>query len=279
MEIDQLPTTPTRCSTLKDLLPAPWELLKELPAAGAFNDGIFLVRHAKTKDQAALKVNAFQTPPDADFLSQLHHKNITKYIGTISLGEFGFGILMEFCDEGDLKDYCGQQTEIPEDFIWHVFESVADALSYCYDGPEDAKYWRPILHNDIRPANVFLSSKSQSGEVLNAKYPRVVLGDFGLASHPSNYDSEYDGDEEYDEAAMLCSYSVQRDVCVLGRMIDSWDHKGEGYWPRCRGDKVSPYSKQLKELTGACQKANSMQRPLPNELLRMIRDARCARRQ
>jgi serine/threonine protein kinase len=91
------------------------------------------------------------------------------------------------------KDYDGPTpaTALPEEFLWHVFMSLVQALVYLRTGSTDpydirpVPGWVPILHRDIKPANVFLrpasvatASTSRSSKV---QQPVVALGDFGLA--------------------------------------------------------------------------------------------------
>ncbi|CAL8584530.1 hypothetical protein XPA_010121 [Xanthoria parietina] len=97
---------------------------------------------------------------------------------------------MEYCDGGDLvtfeEHHVLNHTLIPEGFLWHTLTSLTSALAFLHTGvdrsdPDRPKppNWRPILHRDIKPDNVFLKLPARPS---NTKYPTLVLGDFGLAT-------------------------------------------------------------------------------------------------
>jgi serine/threonine protein kinase len=110
---------------------------------------------------------------------------------------------MEYCDGGDLWDLNNQcikhGVRIPKSLITHIFSSLSAALAYLHHGliltssgslerkyiPNATNHWQPILHNDIKPENVFLRwplipSASAS------TYPDIVLADFGAAGVESH---------------------------------------------------------------------------------------------
>jgi hypothetical protein len=83
---------------------------------------------------------------------------------------------MEHCDGGDLWDLNNQcikhGVRIPESLATHIFSSLSAALAYLHHGLiltssgflerkyPDTKYrWQPILHNDIKPENIFLRNE------------------------------------------------------------------------------------------------------------------------
>ena len=84
--------------------------------------------------------------------------------------------ILEYCDSGSLdqkiEDLRRYRHSISETFAWHVLLGLAKALSFLHYGvPGDA-----ILHLDIKPQNVLLSTDGRSGSL-----PRVILADFGCA--------------------------------------------------------------------------------------------------
>ncbi|KAL8734085.1 MAG: hypothetical protein Q9181_003330 [Wetmoreana brouardii] len=90
--------------------------------------------------------------------------------------------LVRACYEGTLKFYKKHNLLIPEAFVWHVFWSLANALCHCRHGTNQSANTRPgwdtIIHGDIKPANLFLTTADMK---TNGLYPTVKLGDFGVA--------------------------------------------------------------------------------------------------
>lgn len=100
-------------------------------------------------------------------------------------------LILEHCDAGSLEDFITthihQNTLVAEPFIWHVLSGMCAALAFLHSGVRDpVKHdarvmpWFSIAHLDIKPANVFLSTKPALGHEYDL-FPRVVLGDLGCA--------------------------------------------------------------------------------------------------
>ncbi|TKA61224.1 hypothetical protein B0A55_11202 [Friedmanniomyces simplex] len=87
-------------------------------------------------------------------------------------------MLLECCSGGDLADFCAhwhmlrdlQGQHVPELFLMHFINSMADALGYLHLG-------NLVIHRDIKPANLFLRC---SGPQTYGMGP-IVLSDFGFA--------------------------------------------------------------------------------------------------
>ncbi|KAI4179059.1 MAG: hypothetical protein L6R41_008067, partial [Letrouitia leprolyta] len=92
----------------------------------------------------------------------------------------------EYAEHGDLEGiirfYQTNQLVTPEAFIWHVFQNAANALCYCRHGTNKSNttmpHWDPIVHGDVKPANLLLTSCKESTDSV---YPTIKLGDFGVA--------------------------------------------------------------------------------------------------
>ena len=100
-------------------------------------------------------------------------------------------LILEHCDKQSLQQFIDHQVRsrklTDETFCWHVLRDLSAALSMCHYGVRDPlnkqfkiANWNMICHLDIKPGNVFLSSKRAPGHE-HETWPRVVLGDFGCA--------------------------------------------------------------------------------------------------
>ncbi|KAJ8119728.1 hypothetical protein ONZ43_g3387 [Nemania bipapillata] len=114
---------------------------------------------------------------------------------------FEASLYMEHCDRGTLEDLIkfyrekkgeGSPSRIPESFIWHAFVGLSDALGYLQTGQSklakspdrnDPNEWKPLVHCDIKPGNIFLRSRDTPG---SRKPFYVLLSDFGLMGYERN---------------------------------------------------------------------------------------------
>lgn len=75
---------------------------------------------------------------------------------------------------------------LPEGFLWHVFYSLANAICYCDLGQntsaERKADWEEVVHMDIKPANVLITTPNKS---VNRLYPCAKLNDFGKSTTSS----------------------------------------------------------------------------------------------
>jgi len=148
---------------------------------------------------------------EATILASLEHPNITAFFGafteTDDVGSLKLNICMEYCDAGDLEGAIKRRREAPQPFeeqrVMGVLVQLALALKYVHA--------RKILHRDIKPQNVFLTSDNL-----------VKLGDFGVAKCLNNTRSmartqtgtpyylspEIFNDEEYNASSDMWSLGV-----------------------------------------------------------------------
>lgn len=209
-------------------------------------------------------------------------------------------IWTEYCELGSLKEvvnhYLGTDERIPEIFLRHVLKSLAEAVCYCQQGPVGyAKgQWNTVYHRDITLRNVFLASEPDLGNVFLAsesdinipQMPRVVLGDFGLATTKDHIGSD---SEDEDDAYYMSSpfdqffaapefphYNIKSDVyqigavmyCLMYKVFRPYDHRA----PVLRDDNVEwldndvwdqetfheeRYSEGLIEMVSGCLVADS----------------------
>ena len=78
----------------------------------------------------------------------------------------------EYCRGGDLLHALAPFRRISEDFIWHCFVQLAEALDVVHNAGS-----RKVVHRDVKPGNIFLDQKYRH----EAPWPDLKLGDFGEA--------------------------------------------------------------------------------------------------
>ena len=126
---------------------------------------------------------------------------------------------------GDLSDWTPKKgQESSESFVWYVFQQMADVLAYLHYGYEWSKVdrrksWQPILHCDMKPANIFL----RTPRTKDNKYPELVLGDFGLAKLKAG--GEMDRTKKYwSPEPRTTGNTKATDVWALGTTIHQLVH-------------------------------------------------------
>lgn len=93
-------------------------------------------------------------------------------------------VYMEYCDVGSKADVAqgvAKGAYVNERKIWHWFDELASALTYCHRGPQPEMNdeqifqsgWSRIYHRDIKPGNILLTIAN--GQVV------AKLADFGYA--------------------------------------------------------------------------------------------------
>ncbi|KAI4253475.1 MAG: hypothetical protein LQ352_003669 [Teloschistes flavicans] len=130
-----------------------------------------------------------------------------------------------YCSAGDLERladaYISHQAHIPESFIWHVFLQLAEAFAFIHTGYDRLsldprrrphKGFHPVIHRDVKPANVFLKPNDYADG-----YPNLVLADFGLATTQTSTNNligtlSYQGPE-------IPLHSREGDIWSLGACI------------------------------------------------------------
>ncbi|KAJ4347971.1 Cyclin-Dependent Kinase 7 [Didymosphaeria variabile] len=164
--------------------------------SGQNNAGILLVGDTTTGKYCVEKrlkssdVGNGRAEREIHILSQLNgHPNVVQLIDFELINnpklqecDLSATTWMEYCEWGNLNhtiDYLRANNErMVEPLLWHVLESLAEAVRHLQQGPKDCDHgtWNMVYHRDISLSNIFL--KSDPGSQL----PRVVLGDFGLST-------------------------------------------------------------------------------------------------
>uniref|UniRef100_A0A914DBN8 Protein kinase domain-containing protein n=1 Tax=Acrobeloides nanus TaxID=290746 RepID=A0A914DBN8_9BILA len=114
---------------------------------------------------------------EKDIHKTLDHPRIVRLFDLFTIDNDSFCTVLEYCDGNDLDFYLKQHKQIPEKEARCIIMQVISALKYlCERRP-------PIIHYDLKPANILLQSGTTSGE--------IKITDFGLSKTMENSD---DGD-------------------------------------------------------------------------------------
>ena len=214
------------------------------------------------------------------------HANWNNQCGSVVL-------YFEHCEGGDLAKWQGKACSklLEENFLWHVFIQLADALAYLHHGtcmslPLSRPHmgWKRTIHRDMKPANIFLRQPIATSREI----PDVVIGDFGLATFKEpTYGC---GTDEW-VAPETPKVTKEGDVWGLGAIIHALAHgigpvgqppahiKGkqevkDWYWsPKARNPKPmsKKYSSSLNRNMMDCLLWDPAQRVTSKELLATLK--------
>ena len=161
-------------------------------------------------------------------------------------------VIMEYCDLGTLDDLLhrlsllrengrnGAGDRCPEAFVWHAWMALVDALAFLQTGLSvkagslDSSQasrkggWKPLIHGDIKPDNVFLRLSQSS------PYPHVLLADWGLARSQECAEEEdrttfqgmdfwfLSGSFLYHAVCKTFPSFVQSPTCIVPALLQHW---------------------------------------------------------
>ncbi|TKR67857.1 hypothetical protein L596_023941 [Steinernema carpocapsae] len=111
---------------------------------------------------------------EKDIHKSLDHPRIVKLFDLFSIDNDSFCTVLEYCDGNDLDFYLKQNKQIPEKEARCIIMQVISALKYLSDRKP------PIIHYDLKPANILLQSGTAGGE--------IKITDFGLSKLVKDYD-------------------------------------------------------------------------------------------
>jgi serine/threonine protein kinase len=283
-----------------------WKVVGNLASAeGFFNRGVHLVEDVtgRCKDTCVMKI----LPSDLMYEGYAHQEiailNELEHPGHPNIVELKDArepyhmhrnapawIVMNLCNAGTLKACVAKNLSrdrcAPELFVWHVFESLLEAIKYCHMGPLDLDpdmwdpaEWDPVYHRDIIPGNILLSNDDTTNEndnTTNKPYPTVVLADFGCAVQQSDVD-DYNLTEhnmpEVDPRAIPpegAQATEAVDVYQVGLVIEHlmrnhlWYAGDVSAWLR--------YTYELRNFVYCCIEISPAERPRATELLRHLQE-------
>uniref|UniRef100_A0A5S6QP99 Protein kinase domain-containing protein n=1 Tax=Trichuris muris TaxID=70415 RepID=A0A5S6QP99_TRIMR len=104
---------------------------------------------------------------EKDIHKSLNHPRVVKLFDVFTIDVNTFCTVLEYCDGNDLDFYLKQNTVIPEKEARCIIMQVVRALKYLNEIKP------PVIHYDLKPANILLSSRNGTGE--------IKITDFGLA--------------------------------------------------------------------------------------------------
>lgn len=185
-------------------------------------------------------------------------------------------LVMDFCNAGTLRSCIEKNQrddfEVPELFIWHVFESLLEAVRYCHHGPvgTDPALWDVISHRDIITGNILL--RDEEGNI-NA-YPTVKLADFGCAmpllevaaNNLKSQDMPQEDPTAVPPEGPVASEAA--DVYQIGLVINDLMDREDGEDERHTN---IPYTKELRVITDSCLIKCELRRPSAVQVLHMVR--------
>jgi serine/threonine protein kinase len=118
----------------------------------------------------AVKENLFLTEEyarqfrrEAKILASLRHPNLPRVFDYFVIDQQGQYLVMDYIEGDDLRQWMSREDEISEIEVLQIGIAICDALIYLHS--QDP----PIIHRDIKPGNVKITSDGE-----------VVLVDFGL---------------------------------------------------------------------------------------------------
>uniref|UniRef100_A0A1I7RMS6 Protein kinase domain-containing protein n=1 Tax=Bursaphelenchus xylophilus TaxID=6326 RepID=A0A1I7RMS6_BURXY len=114
---------------------------------------------------------------EKDIHKTLHHPRIVQLFDLFTIDNDSFCTVLEYCDGNDLDFYLKQHKQITEKEARSIIMQIVSALKYLGERKH------PIIHYDLKPANILLQSGTAGGE--------IKITDFGLSKTMENSD---DGD-------------------------------------------------------------------------------------
>lgn len=104
---------------------------------------------------------------EATLAGTLHHRNLVAVLG-LGVHDGGYYVVMEYLDGTDLARHL--DGPLPEPLALHILHELTLGLAYLHAATDGNGLPLGIVHRDVSPANVLVSTTGD-----------VKLGDFGIA--------------------------------------------------------------------------------------------------
>ncbi|CAI2348354.1 unnamed protein product [Caenorhabditis sp. 36 PRJEB53466] len=115
---------------------------------------------------------------EKDIHKSLDHCRIVKQYDLLTIDNHSFCTVLEYCPGNDLDFYLKQNKSISEKEARSIIMQVVSALVYLNEKPT------PIIHYDLKPANILLESGNTSGA--------IKITDFGLSKIMEGENDDHD---------------------------------------------------------------------------------------
>lgn len=155
-----------------DVLAGQYQILNEIGSGGT--GIIYLAMHLHLRKKVVVKkikdhfVGQVNARAEVDILKNLHHTNLPQVYDFFVIDSSIYTV-MEYIEGMDLKQYLDQGYSFPEDLLKGWLRDLCQVLDYLHSQNP------PILHSDIKPANLMVDGKL-----------RIYLIDFNISIDGEN---------------------------------------------------------------------------------------------
>jgi len=145
-------------------------LIENIIAQGGMG-AVYLAFDQNLSLQVAVKENLVVTEEssrqfhrEATLLGGLKHSNLPRVTDNFIIPDQGEYLVMDYIDGSDLRKSMNDPQPLPVEKVVQIGATICDALAYLHN------HQPPIIHRDIKPGNIKVTSTGQ-----------IILVDFGLA--------------------------------------------------------------------------------------------------
>ncbi len=155
-----------------DILAGNYQILSEIGSGGT--GIIYLAMHLHLRKKVVVKkikdhfVGQVNARAEVDILKNLHHSNLPQVYDFLVIDSSVYTV-MEYIEGMDLKQYLDRGYSFPEDLLKGWLRDLCQVLDYLHSQNP------PILHSDIKPANLMVDEKF-----------RIYLIDFNISIDGEN---------------------------------------------------------------------------------------------